>query len=180
MTTRRLESLFSGLLLSLAMALPAWSAPAYIAADVPAARLSGQGTFRWFGLSIYQAQLWVGANGTAADAPLALELTYSRAFDGKKIAESSAGEIRKLDIGTPAQQADWLARMTALFPHVNEGTRIAGVFLPDRGARFYLDGKLLGEIADPAFARAFFAIWLDPKTSADSLRKALLMNAAPR
>ncbi len=70
--------------------------------------------------------------------------------------------------------------MTALFPHVNEGTRITGVFLPDRGARFYLDSKLLGEIADPAFARAFFAIWFDPKTSADSLRKALLMNAAPR
>ncbi|MFT5532550.1 MAG: hypothetical protein ACI8WM_000027 [Burkholderiaceae bacterium] len=180
MNTRRWGILFSGLLLSLAMALPAWSAPAYIAADVPAARLSGQGTFRWFGLSIYEAQLWVGANGTAPDAPLALELTYSRSLNGKKIAESSADEIRKLDIGTPAQQGDWLARMTALFPNVEEGTRITGVYLPALGARFYLDGKPLGEIADPAFARAFFAIWLDPKTSADGLRKALLMNAAPR
>jgi hypothetical protein len=180
MNARRLGMLFSGLLLSLAMALPAWSAPAYLAADVPAARLSGQGTFRWFGLSIYQAKLWVGANGTAADAPLALELTYSRSLDGKKIAESSAEEIAKLGLGTPAQQADWLTRMTALFPNVEDGTIITGVYLPVLGARFYLDGKPLGEIADPAFARAFFAIWLDPKTSADGLRKDLLMNAAAR
>jgi Chalcone isomerase-like len=40
--------------------------------------------------------------------------------------------------------------------------------------RFYLDGKLLGEIADVEFAQAFFAIWLDPRTSASNLRKQLL------
>ncbi|EGF30188.1 Hypothetical protein IMCC9480_1932 [Oxalobacteraceae bacterium IMCC9480] len=180
MIARRLGVLFSALLLSLAMALPAWSAPAFIEADVPAARLSGQGTFRWFGLSIYDAQLWVGPKGIAPDAPLALELTYSRSLNGKKIAESSVDEISKLGLGTPAQQADWLARMTALFPDVNDGTRLTGVLLPTLGARFYLDGKLLGEIADPVFARAFFAIWLDPKTSAGKLREALLMNAAAR
>lgn len=180
MSTRRLGMLLSGLLLSLAMALPAWSAPAHIEVDIPAARLSGQGTFRWFGLHIYDAQLWVGAKGTAPDAPLALELTYARSLDGKKIAESSIDEIRKLGLGTPAQHSDWLTRMTTIFPDVKDGTRITGVYLPALGARFYLDGKLLGEIADPAFARAFFAIWLDPKTSAGKLREALLMNAAPR
>jgi hypothetical protein len=31
-----------------------------------------------------------------------------------------------------------------------------------------------GEIAEPEFARLFFAIWLDPRTSAPDLRAALL------
>ncbi|GAA4022625.1 chalcone isomerase family protein [Actimicrobium antarcticum] len=177
MIARRLLALFLGLLL----ALPVFAAtPAHIRNDVPDARLSGQGTFRWFGLHIYDAALWVGAKGYDLKAPLALDLTYARALAGKKIAEASDDEIRKLGLGTPEQQATWLAKMTALFPDVQDGTHITGVYLPALGARFYHDGKLLGEIADPAFARAFFAIWLDPKTSAGKLRDALLMDAAPR
>ena len=34
--------------------------------------------------------------------------------------------------------------------------------------------RFLGEIADPEFGRAFFAIWLDPRTSAPQLRANLL------
>jgi hypothetical protein len=37
-----------------------------------------------------------------------------------------------------------------------------------------LNGDPLGEIADPAFGPAFFAIWLHPETSAPKLRSALL------
>ena len=54
-----------------------------------------------------------------------------------------------------------------------------GVYLPGQGARFYRDGKLLGEILDPEFGHAFFAIWLDPKTTGGKLREALLANATP-
>ena len=66
--------------------------------------------------------------------------------------------------------------MTALFPDVKEGTHITGIYLPNESVRFYLDGQWLGEIRDADFARAFFAIWLDPKTSAPDLRKKLLGN----
>ena len=34
----------------------------------------------------------------------------------------------------------------------------------------------LGSIQEPAFARAFFGIWLDARTSAPELRAALLQN----
>jgi len=46
-------------------------------------------------------------------------------------------------------------------------------------ARFYLDGRLLGEVADAAFARAFFGIWLDPASTDKDLHDALLRDAAP-
>jgi hypothetical protein len=162
-------------LLLLSLAGHAAVAP-HIQAEVPAARLAGEGGYRYFGLKIYDAQLWVGEAGYFPAAPFALELRYARKLVGVKIAEASRDEIAKLGLGTEAQRATWLAAMTRLFPDVQEGSRLTGVHRPGLGARFYLDGKLLGEIADAQFSNAFFAIWLDPKTSAPDLRMALLQN----
>jgi hypothetical protein len=64
--------------------------------------------------------------------------------------------------------------MRALFPDVAAGDSLSGLYLPGRGARFFHNGEPLGEIDDAQFARAFFSIWLDPRTSAPDLRAALL------
>lgn len=154
--------------------------PAHIVEHVPKARVAGAGTYTWFGLRIYDAELWVGDKGYQSDAPYVLDLRYARKLDGVKIAEASADEMAKLGAGTSVQRAAWLARMKEIFPDVKEGTHISGVFLPGAGTRFYLDGRPLATVPDPEFARAFFAIWLDPKTSAGKLRTALLKDAGPR
>jgi hypothetical protein len=169
-------------LLALAMALGsvAQAAPAHVEAHLAAARLSGSGAFTWFGLSVYDAQLWVGEQGYQPNAPFVLELRYARSLDGRKIAEASAEQMEKIGAGTPAQRAAWLVRMREIFPDVKEGSRIAGVNLPGSGARFYLDGKPLATVPDPAFAAAFFGIWLSPSTTARALRTALLKDGAPR
>jgi len=156
--------------------------PTHIQNEIPNARLAGQGIFRWFGLEIYNAQLWVSDRGFRSDAPtlekFALNLRYSRKLYGDKIAESSLDEIKKLGLGTQSQQQSWLASMRTLFPNVEEGTHITGIFIPNLGARFFLNGKLHGELLDAQFAQAFFAIWLSPNTSAPKLRNALLSNAS--
>ena len=158
----------------------ALAAPAHIESHVPKARAAGQGTFTWFGVRVYDAELWVGDKGYQSGQPFALELHYARKLDGLKIAEASAEQMEKLGLGTPLQRRGWLARMKEVFPDVKEGTRISGVYLPAGGARFYLDGKALATVPDQDFAAAFFAIWLDPKTTAKKLRTALLKDAAPR
>ena len=170
-------TIFASLLLVLAGAT---AAPAHIEAHLPQARQAGQGVFTYFGLKIYEAQLWVGEKGYQSGEPFVLDLLYARKLDGGKIAEASANEMEKLNAGTPVQRKAWLARMKEIFPDVKDGSRISGVFLPNSGARFYIDGKPLASIPDPEFARAFFAIWLDPGTSAGKLRTALLKDAAPR
>jgi len=152
--------------------------PAHIQQELPNARLSGEGSYRWFGLKIYDASLWVGEQGYQANsARFILNLSYARDLHGERIAQASIDEIRKLGMGSSAQQQAWLSAMKALFPDVHEGSQISGLFTPDHGARFYLDGKVLGDIADPEFARAFFSIWLDPRTSAPGLRSKLLANS---
>lgn len=167
----------SAMLLALGAAT---AAPAHIAAHLNQPRIAGTGVYSWFGLRIYEAELWVGEHGYQDGAPFVLELRYARKLDGTKIAQASADQMEKLGAGSAAQRAAWLARMREIFPNVKEGTRISGVFLPGAGARFYLDGNALAGVPDPDFARAFFAIWLDPRTSAGALRAALLKDAAAR
>ena len=173
---RRLLAL-AAMLLAAAGAL---AAPAYVESHVPQARVAGQGTFTWFGLRVYDAELWVGEKGYQPGQPFALDLRYARSLAGGKIAEASAEEMEKLGAGSAAQRKAWLARMKEIFPDVKEGTHISGVFLPSGGARFYLDGKALASVPDQEFADAFFAIWLDPRTSAKKLRATLLKDAGPR
>ena len=160
------------------------SAPTHIQKELAPAYLSGQGSFRWFGIKIYDAQLWVGDKGFNSNTPdnskFALDLRYARSLQGRKIAEASRDQIQKSGLANAQQLAEWQSRMEQIFPDVNEGTHLTGIYLPNTGARFYLDGQAIGEIMDAAFAQAFFAIWLSPKTTAPQLRNALLAGAAAR
>jgi Chalcone isomerase-like len=134
----------------------------------------GEGTLRWYGLRVYDATLWAENPRASLLAPLRLELRYARALSGRAIAERSAAEIARLGFGTPAQRDAWLAAMQRLFPDVVPEDRLTGEHLPGYGARFARNGVPLGEVADPSFSRAFFSIWLDPRTSEPTLRAALL------
>jgi hypothetical protein len=64
--------------------------------------------------------------------------------------------------------------MAQLFPDVRRGDRLTGVSLDGGSVRFFHNGAPIGDIADPGFAHAFFAIWLDPKSTRADFREKLL------
>jgi len=134
----------------------------------------GQGTLTWLGLHIYDAALWAPDGKVDVSKPFALVVRYARALEGASIAERSIEEIARLGAGSASQRAAWRDGLRTLFPNVEPGDEIAGVHRPGKGARFYLNGRLLGEIAEPAFSRAFFSIWLDSRTRLPELRAALI------
>ncbi len=154
--------------------------PAAVIQDAPDLQARGSGSFRWFGLHIYDATLWTpqsaSAPGTPPDwlRPLALHLRYARSLRGADIAQRSIDEIQALGMGTPAQQRAWLQSMRELFPDVTNGSTLTGLHDPVRGARFFHDGRPLGAIAGAEFSRAFFSILLHPRSSAPALRETLL------
>lgn len=146
-----------------------------------APHLAGEARLTWFGLHVYDARLFVPAGFDPLDAcaqPFALELTYARALDGEAIAAKSRDEIARLGFGDAAVRERWFEQMRRIFPDVQRGRRIAGVNLPARGVRFFVDGREAGRIDDPQFARAFFAIWLDPRTRYPDMRDQLLRDVA--
>jgi len=154
----------------------AQSAP--IRAAVPEASLLGKGNYTWFGLSLYEARLWADKKSFSAPnwqgSSIALELVYARRLYGERIAVASTDEIKKLGTGTPTQHEAWLSAMKKIFPDVDEGTQLTGVYAPGQPTRFFRDGTPIGEVSDPDFGVAFFGIWLHPKTSAPKLRAALI------
>jgi len=143
--------------------------------------LRGEGLLRWFGLTVYQGRLW-SAEGFEPlrweNHSFALELVYARSLAGARIAETSLELIqaqRSSKEGVAARDAAWLRFMRSSFPDVQAGDRIVGLYgWPQAGCRFVHNLRLSGETNDLDFARAFFAIWLDPKTREPGLGKALL------
>lgn len=152
------------------------AAPAELAGELPAAQLRGSATMRWFGLHIYDIELWSPRPPAAewADVPLALSLRYARSLKGRAIAERSLDEMRRVGPFSEAQAAQWLEAMARLFPDVGAADRLTGVHLPGQGARFFHNGQRRGEVADALFSRLFFGIWLSPRTSEPGLRRQLL------
>lgn len=152
-------------------------APSEVQADLPGARLQGQGRLRFFGLHVYDIRLWTPATLRGDDvlhAAAALEIEYARFLKGALIAERSLTEMQRIADVPVADGERWLALMKQLFPDVQAGDRITGVHRPGEGARFHFNGRLVGEVRDATFARRFFDIWLSPRTSEPQLRTALL------
>lgn len=140
-------------------------------------RAAGHGYYTWWGLSIYEARLWVAPGFDVADLArqrYVLELKYTRAFKGRDIAQRSLEEMRRIGVFSDEQGRRWLQAMERAFPDVAAGDRLTGVHEPGRGARFYANGRLTAEIAEARFAELFFGIWLSEQTAAPQLRTALL------
>lgn len=148
--------------------------PDHARALAPSWTVLGQGEMRWFGLRLYSAELWSSRERFDPEQTFALRITYARRFEGARLASASVDEMRRLGYQDAAQLTRWQQTMNRVFPDVGEGDVLTGVYLPERGAAFYLGQRSLGEIEDREFARAFFAIWLDPRTREPALRQQLL------
>lgn len=151
-------------------------------APPPAMRPAGQGTLRFLGFDIYHARLWVSSGFQPDDYaghPLALELAYQRDFSAQAIAQRSIEEMRRVGPFTAQQAKRWQQALQAALPDIKAGDRLTGLYRPGAGAVFQMQGRTVGEVADPAFARLFFGIWLSPQTSEPRLREALLAARTP-
>ncbi|PUE38814.1 chalcone isomerase family protein [Limnohabitans sp. Hippo3] len=137
---------------------------------------------RVWGFEVYDARLWTPVgfrHSQYAQYSFALELQYLRRLEGSAIASRSIDEMRRVGSFSDAQAQSWLAAMRELFPNVSEGERITGVNLPGVGAEFWVNGQRVGAVNDLAFARLFFGIWLDERSSEPKMRAQLLQGLQP-
>jgi hypothetical protein len=137
----------------------------------------GSGPLKFFGFKAYDATLWLPATSGgnfSFGRTFALDIVYNTYVKASDINNTSLIEMSRISAATPEQVQSWSTFMTGMFVDVKSGDRLVGVHIPATGARFFLNGKLLGETADTAFSEAFFRIWLDPKARKPELRAALL------
>lgn len=148
--------------------------PPAVLADVANLRPLGEARLRVMLWHVYDAALWTPAPAFDLDGPFALDIRYAMDVRGADLAKRSVEEMRGLGYRDGAQLARWEAAMRGVFPDIRAGDRLVGVHVPGREARFYGANGLIGVVADAEFARAFFAIWLDPRTSEPAMRRRLL------
>jgi hypothetical protein len=168
-------TLVSALLLSVSVsAQEVAPLPPPVTAEHTTLQLRGKKLFTYFGFKVYNAFLWTTQGTESLKETFALDLNYLRNFTSEALSQRSIDEMVGQGVGNETQHAKWMEDMKRVFPNVKPGDRITGLSLPGKMARFYHNGKHTGDVNDPAFADAFFGIWLHPKTSQPELRKALL------
>jgi hypothetical protein len=148
--------------------------PETVIRAMPDLRLAGTGRLRWFGLHIYDAALWTRGGLFDPGREHVLDIRYARNISGSRLTQTSLEEMRRLGFGDQTTLDRWAQEMTRLFPDVRKGERLTGVHRPGVGVEFYHDGRLAGTVSDAEFARAFFSIWLDPRSREPGLRQSLL------
>jgi len=141
---------------------------------VKGVQLQGQGRMTVWGFDVYDARLYVGDQ--RGQSGFALDINYLRSLKGSDITKSTIDEMQRLGVGEPNRSA-WGKKLDGIFPDVVSGSSLTAIHVPGRGTVFLHNGKPAGEIAGDDFAKAFFSIWLDPKTAAPKLRTALIGQA---
>jgi len=155
----------------------AWAIPRpeELANHVRATQPYGEGSLSWLFITAYDASLWTDAQRWSMNEPFALTLVYHMSFSTDEMVERTLEEMKAL---SPNLGPDEMQRHAQLlrraFPPVKAGDRITAIHTPGQPVRFFHNGRMTATSADSGFADPFFGIWLSPKTSEPSLRRALL------
>ena len=140
----------------------------------------GKGTFRWFGIKIYDVKLLVLPSFSGdylKDRPMTLEFVYDIDIDKNDLVETTLDEINNLKIGQSQQcnkKQQWATELLSIWPNLKQGDTLKYQLNQDSTSSFYHNQKAVGAITDRNFSSCFISIWLAADTSAKDLRKKLL------
>ncbi len=121
---------------------------------------------------VYDISLYAPGNEFDPSKPFALRLNYLRNLKGKAIAERSIEEMRRQGI-SEVKLAAWYSQLERVFPDVEKGTELVGIFSPGNPTRFYKDGVFIGQVLDPEFGGPFSNIWLGEQSTVPQIREEL-------
>lgn len=136
--------------------------------------LVGEARLTKYMFHIYDARLWAAEGRYDASRPHALEIRYARRIAADALTTRTIEEWRRLGLWDAAREQRWRAVLGRAWPDVEPGDRLLAYIEPGKPMRIFHNGQPYSEFDDPEFASAFFAIWLDPRTSEPKLRKKLL------
>ena len=165
------------LLLCLAAALPAAHA-----ADWLTWRKVGEATLTWGPFDVYRSQLSTpDGRYTGMQQDQALLITYQRSISRDELVDATREQWQAQGIlDSEPNSAEWLRRLQAIWPDVNQGSQLAFVVNNGQGQFWYRAPTArtaftpLGPPQSATFSERFLAIWLGPRTQYPELRLQLL------
>jgi hypothetical protein len=161
-------------LLLLRASLQAGELPVPLRDVEPPLQPVGSGTLRWFGLHVYDVSLFAEELPYSPAGTAALSISYALSIKHHRLIDTTLKEWRRLGQGTAAQHEQWRQELDGMWPDVKKGDRLTAFKRRNGPTQFYFGDRRLGEIADPEFGPAFFAIWLHEKCRYPAVRDELL------
>ena len=137
-------------------------------------KLIGKTSFYHLIWHVYDISLHNSSGNFSFKKPFTLMLHYKRDVTGKKIADVSADYMKKIGFQNDKKLALWHKKMQEIFPDVENGTILTGVYYPNNKTVFYRNDDEIGTITDTEFGKWFFNIWLSEKTAFPKMRAGLL------
>ncbi len=150
------------------------SVPTPVRDAQPELRRSGATTLRWFGIKVYDIALFATGQPYTSNSTAVLSIRYDISIKRHRLLETTLQEWQRLGQGTVAERNRWITQLDQLWPDLKPGDRLTACKHRNGPTQFYFDDRLLGELTDPAFGPAFFAIWLDANCRYPAVRNMLL------
>lgn len=144
-------------------------------ADVgfPNAQPLGSASFRWLGVTFYDATLYTqNTSQFSWQKPMALELQYRTGVSGRKLAGSAAIEIRRLE-GTAPDSSQFVTKLQKCFRDVKKGDRYVAVSTSQNRVQLALNGRRTCTVDHSDARQRFFGIWLSPNSRMPTLSRQL-------
>lgn len=139
----------------------------------------GKGQYKFFGIRVYDATLWVVSDRWVPAEPHALDVQALRGIPAKMLVSQVIGDMDDLNVGSSADRQRWRGEMQKAVPTVNSGDQLVVLCLPNNKTVLFHNGTPSGELQDQPFCEALFKVWLDPRTKHERLRKELLNEKTP-
>lgn len=134
----------------------------------------GAATLHWFGLHVYDVALYAQDPAYTTNGTAALSIRYNISIKRRRLLDTTLQEWRRMNKDDDKQREEWIKQLESLWVDLKSGDSLTAFRKGDGPTKFYFGDKLLGEVSDPAFGPAFFAIWLDADCSYPKVRDGLL------
>lgn len=154
-----------------------WAYATHAQTQPPTWQLVGQGSYQVLWLEIYDARLYspdARFTELRQGLPLKLELCYQRDIKSADIVDATADQWRKLYGQLNDTQQQYLQQLRQIWPDVKQGDCLAMAWYENGVSEFWYQQTPVGRVEAADFGQQFLAIWLDVRTSAPALRRALI------
>lgn len=168
------------LIMTLSLLLPiafAAKARADVAPEVRAAVNApaelGEGAFRWFGLKVYDAQLFTPrGRGFDWERPFALQLDYARKVRSEILLQASMDELARME-GARADHADIRAKLSRCLRDLKPGDRVVSAPRGANALDFWVNGTKTCRLQHAGIRDRYMAIWLSENARDQALARKL-------
>lgn len=144
--------------------------------QISQAEVVGEGRLIYWGFKLYDAQLFASKEALGG---YALDLQYLRPFEAQDLYKQTLEEMQKMGVSTQKRTL-WDPQLSKAFRSVKKGDSITAIKKSRELTQLFHNGQLISEIRGEELSKAFFGIWLHPRTSVPKLRISLLGNSCPR